>query len=126
VPATPGPIWCADEDVNHNGILDPGEDFNSNGHIDAGNIAAVAPISPATSVITGSDGRVLVNVTYPQEYAYYLDVALSASANVSGTEYVRTSNFMLPGASTDFNSTNTSPPGPVSPFGTANSCLNPN
>ena len=68
----------------------------------------------------------LVNVTYPQEYAYYLDVALSASTSVSGTEYVRTSNFMLPGASTDFTNNTVAPPGPVSPFGTSTICTNPN
>ena len=120
------PVWCADEDLNRNGTLDTGEDFNGNGHIDAGNIAAVSAVAPATSVVTGSDGRVLVNVTYPQEYAYYLDVALSASTSVSGTEYVRTSNFMLPGASTDFTNNTVAPPGPVSPFGTSTICTNPN
>jgi hypothetical protein len=120
------PVWCADEDVNHNGTLDPGEDFNGNGIIDAGNIAVVSAVAPATSVVTGSDGRVLVNVTYPQQYAYYLDVALSASTAVSGTEYVHTSNFMLPGSSTDFSNAQVAPPGPVSPFGTATVCTNPN
>jgi hypothetical protein len=112
---------CADEDVYHNGTLDAGEDFNNNGRIEAGNIVTVSP----SSVTTDASGFALVNVTYPQEYAYYLDVDLSASASVSGTEFVRTSHFMVPGIATDFNTTNTSPPGPVSPFGTANACNNP-
>jgi hypothetical protein len=64
-------------------------------------------------------------VFYPQEYAYYLDVLLSASTTVQGTEYVRTSRFALPGIASDFNSLNTAPPGPVSPFGRATSCSNP-
>ena len=33
---------CADEDVNRNGILDAGEDFNSSGRLEANNIATVS------------------------------------------------------------------------------------
>jgi hypothetical protein len=126
---------CPDEDTlgplqnQRNGILDvvtPGaggiEDYNFNGHLDAGNIASVSP----SNATTNADGFVLVSVYYPQEYAYYLDVSLSASTTVQGTEYVRTSRFTVPGISTDFNSTTNSPPGPISPFGVANSCINPN
>lgn len=112
---------CADEDVNRNGILDSGEDFNTSTRIEAGNIAAVTP----SNATTDADGFALVSVYYPQEYAYYLDVTLSASATVQGTEYVRTSSFMLPGSSTDFNSTTNAAPGPVSPFGSATVCTNP-
>ena len=62
----------------------------------------------------------LVTVFYPQEYAYYLDVSLSASATVQGTEYVRTSNFMVPGTGHGLQRSGPiAPPGPVSPFGTA-------
>jgi len=98
------------------------EDYNGNGHLDAGNIAAVTP----SNATTNADGFVVVNVFYPQEYAYYLDVSLSASASVQGTEYVRTSRFTLPGLTTDFNDSNKAPPGPLSPFGVASSCSNPN
>jgi hypothetical protein len=120
---------CQDEDTlgaspvyQRNGILDPGEDYNGNGRLEAGNIAAVTP----SNATTNADGFVLVNVFYPQEYAYYLDVLLSASTTVQGTEYVRTSKFMLPGISTDFNDSSKAPPGPVSPFGRAASCSDPN
>ena len=119
---------CQDEDTlgvpsyQRNGILDPGEDYNLNGRLEAGNIAAVTP----SNAVTDASGFVLVNVFYPQEYAYYLDVLLSASTTVQGTEYVRTSRFLVPGISTDFNSLTKGPPGPVSPFGQATSCSNPN
>lgn len=112
---------CADEDVNRNGVLDAGEDFNASARLEAGNIASVSP----SNATTDTNGFVLVNVFYPQEFAYYLDVSLSASATVQGSEYVRTNNFMLAGLSTDFNVVTNAPPGPVSPFGTANSCNNP-
>ncbi len=68
----------------------------------------------------------MVHLTYPQEFAYYLDVELSANATVQGTEYVRSSVFMLPGSSEDFSGT-VGPPGPVSPFGTSTvSCSDKN
>lgn len=119
---------CLDEDTNRNGVLDvppvvvTSEDFNTSGRLEAGNIATVSP----TTISTDQSGFALVTVTYPQEYAYYLTVSLSASTTVQGTEYVRTSQFMLPGSSADFNSATIIPPGPNSPFGTANSCSNKN
>lgn len=125
-----GTSGCQDEDTlgaiayQRNGILDlaAGEDYNNDGRLWAGNIATVTP----SNAVTDANGFVLVNVFYPQEYAYYLDVSLSASTTVQGTEYVRTSKFALPGISTDFNSSSGGPPGPVSPFGQATSCSNPN
>lgn len=108
---------CADEDINRNGVLDAGEDNNSSGRIEAGNIATVS-----SAGITDATGMVLVYVTYPQEYAYYLDVELSASARVQGSEYVRSLNFMLPGSAPDFTSASVSPPGPSSPFGVSATC----
>jgi hypothetical protein len=111
---------CTDEDVNRNGQLDPGEDFNNSLRIEAGNIASVTP----AAVTTDSTGLAIVSITYPQEFAYYLDVSLSANTTVQGTEYVRTSNFMLPGSSQDFQDTTIAPPGVVSPFGQANVCSN--
>lgn len=112
---------CADEDVDRDGVLDNGEDFNTSGRIEAGNIATVTPSNGTTD----ANGFVLVTVFYPQEYAYYVDVSLSASATVAGTEYVRSSNFQVPGIVTDFNDEDIAPPGPVSPFGTG-VCSAPN
>jgi hypothetical protein len=121
-------VGCQDEDTlgvtsfQRNGILDPGEDYNGNGRLEAGNIASVTP----SNAVTDANGFVLVNVYYPQEYAYYLDVLLSASTTVQGTEYVRTSKFQLPGIASDFNNAQNAPPGPTSPFGRQTSCSNPN
>jgi len=117
------PAGCPDEDVNNDGVLDLlTEDFNGSGSIEAGNIASVSP----SNAMTDADGFVLVNVYYPQEFAYYLAVSLSASATVQGSEYVRSSNFILSGLATDFNDATKAPPGPVSPFGVANICGDPN
>jgi hypothetical protein len=119
----PTPNWgCTDEDsflqgFARNGILDPGEDLNSNGRLDAGNIALVSP----STVTTDGNGFATVSVFYPEEYAYWLQVTLQAQASVQGTAYTAQSTFMLPGLIDDF-ALSGSPPGPISPFGEHSSC----
>lgn len=117
-PASP-PV-CSDEDANRNGQLDPGEDFNGSGRLEAGNIALVTP----NAVQTDSSGVALVAVLYPQEHAYWLEVTLEARTTVSGTETARATTFLLPGLASDFNREDNAPPGPVSPFG-VNVCAAP-
>lgn len=112
---------CTDEDANRNGVLDPGEDFNGNGRLTVGNIAAVT-----RTVTTGADGSVTVDVIYPQEWAYYLRVRLEARTTVQGTEFGRSVDFTLEGSSADFGDINISPPGPESPAGRGTSCADPN
>jgi hypothetical protein len=108
---------CQDEDLNRNGVLDGGEDFNSSGRIEAGNIATVT-----RNVVTNDNGIATVDVLYPQEYAFYLEVELEARAATQGTEFARAARFVLPGAASDFNTVTTAPPGPTSPFGVQNNC----
>jgi hypothetical protein len=111
---------CPDEDINRNGILDPGEDFNLSGQIEANNIATVSPTGGG-SLISDQSGFVLVDVTYPQEFAGYVRVTLQATvAEVGGTEFAESTTFTLTGSASDFNNQNNSPPGPVSPFGSIN------
>jgi hypothetical protein len=116
---------CTDEDRNRNGVLDPAiggnpkEDFNNSGMIEAGNIASVTP----SNVVTDSKGFALVNVFYPQQYAYWVEATLGASTSVQGTEFTRESTFVLPGSIPDFTGTGT-PPGPTSPFGQGLLCSN--
>jgi len=117
---------CPDEDVNHNGVLDAGEDLNGSGKIEAGNIASVAPdVGTANTATTDKNGFALFHVYYPQAYAYWLEVALTAKLTVQGTEYTRTQVFLLDGSTADFTSQNTSPPGVVSPFGSDQNCATP-
>lgn len=116
---------CLDEDTNHNGVLDPNEDNGVNGNnnqrLEAGNIVTITP----TNGVTDSNGFILAQIYYPQEFAYYLTVDLSASSTVAGTEYVRTNTFMLAGSSVDFSDLTVTPPGPTSPFGVATTCSDP-
>jgi Bacterial Ig-like domain (group 1) len=109
---------CQDEDTlvpstARNGQLDPNEDFNLNGRLDVGNIALVTPAQATTN----AQGFVLVDVLYPRDAAFWLDVTLEARAAVQGTEFRRSTSFRLPGLASDFSNEDTAPPGPNSPFG---------
>jgi hypothetical protein len=117
---TPG---CPDEDVNRNGILDPGEDMNANKRIEAGNIALVAAHDIGGSTVkTDKNGFAFVDVFYAKQYAYWLEVTLEARASVQGTEFSERATFLLPAAASDFNQQAILPPGYFSPFGTDGIC----
>ena len=111
-------MGCVDEDFNRNGVLDAGEDQNTSGRIEAGNIAAVAP-SAAT---TDANGFAVISIYYPQEYAYWLQVTLQAQASVQGTAFAASQTFLLEGLASDFNQQTTAPPGFNSPFGQSATC----
>ncbi len=112
---------CADEDVNRNGILDAGEDFNSSGQIEAGNVASVVP----GTATTDEDGFALVDVVYPQQFARWVQVVLEARTSVQGTESSSSSRFVLPIATSDV-ARDTNPPGNPSPFGQNSVCTDTN
>jgi hypothetical protein len=118
---------CVDEDANRNGVLDlPGEDANGNLRIEAGNIATVvAQVGGGSTVRTNTNGFAIVDVYYPQNYAYWLEVTLEARASVQGTEFAEAATFVLEGLAADFATENTAPPGLASPFGTDGLCGTP-
>lgn len=135
---------CVDEDTNKNGILDPfptDDDFNGNGLLEAGNIALVAAVPEsaplndpcatagaqgvAANVVTNSQGRARVCVFYPQNYAQWVEAAITAKASVSGSEFSRSTVFVLDVASDDVDEQSISPPNLISPFGTDLDCSIP-
>jgi hypothetical protein len=117
---------CPDEDVNRNGVLDAGEDANTSGRIEAGNILTVAPHNGSgSSVTTDANGFALLDVFYPQEFAYWLEVTLEARTSVQGTEFKESTTFVPPGLDSDFQ-VSTGPPGFQSPFGVDGVCATPN
>lgn len=128
-------VECPSEDLNGNGILDLGEDGepttppvtsnptgNQNGKLDPGLVASVAP----GSVTTDTSGTALVKVIYPKDHASYVQVRLTATTTVQGTEASTSSTFWLPVAAKDVNSNAVAPPGLTSPYGTASNCTDPN
>lgn len=104
---------CVNEDLDMNGILDALEDTNGDLQLTPGNVASVP-----TSVVTGADGTFEFGIVYPQQYATWVHVRLTASASVDGTEALAYQDFWLPILSDDIADANVAPPGEVSPFGT--------
>lgn len=135
--ASPSPVWCPDEDVNLNGILDVGEDQNGNNQIEAGNVALVAAVpesaslgdpcseagaaGTAANVVTNSQGRARVCVFYPQNFALWVKSRLTAKASVTGgSEFSESTLFVLDVLADDVDDENESPPNQFSPYGADN------
>ena len=126
------PVWvpipstiptCPDEDVNRNGLLDPGEDNNGSERLEAGNIAtAVAQVGTGGTFVSDAGGFGIIDVFYPQEFANWVKVTLEATTSVQGTEFARASQFVLPVAADDIDDISESPPGNPSPYGTGTLC----
>jgi len=135
-PALDPIYFCPDEDDilnppgNENGSLDPGEDDNGNGTLEAGNVATIVATDCASvladdpgvaqqNLLTNTAGAVEVCVVYPQNYGLWLDVRLTATVPIDGgTEDSEFTQFLLPPSAEDINNTDVSPPGEISPFGT--------
>lgn len=118
-PQNSGAFGCLNEDINLDGTLQSGEDFNTNGALDPGNPASV----PAT-VTLDPNGQATFNVTYPKSFANWTEIRLAARITVSGTESSASAQFVLPALSGDLAAE--TPPGQISPFGQASSCSSPN
>jgi hypothetical protein len=118
-----GTTMCKNEDTDYTGNINSlvGKDYNGNGVLDPGNVAVVAPSSGNTDV----NGRLDVTITYPRDHSYWVMVSLVASTTVQGTQSSTASTFVLQGALPDYKC-NIGPPGPVSPYGVAGTCANPN
>jgi hypothetical protein len=118
---------CANEDVNRNGILDPGEDDpngngNGNGKLDPGLPTVVTP----SSVTTDSGGFATFHVQYGKNFGSWLNTTITARATVAGTESVQSQQWTAEVLAADVNNVSVSPPFVFSPFGQAGSCANPN
>ena len=113
---------CANEDANFNGVLDSGEDFNSNGTLTPGNVVIASP----GTITTDSSGLASFYLVYGEQFALWADVDIVARATVSGTESRRVQPFFLSALAEDVTQQTVTPAGVVSPFGSANSCANPN
>ncbi|EIW90219.1 Ig domain-containing protein group 1 domain-containing protein [Alishewanella agri BL06] len=109
---------CVTEDVNFNGIMDSGEDFNGDNQLTPGNLATV----PRT-VTSNNEGIAVFNVTYPRDVAPWLDVRLQVSGFAAGTENISYREYALPVAAADVTQENIAPPD--NPFGVVANCATP-
>ncbi len=105
--------YCLNEDALGTGVYEVGEDLNGNGVLDPGGVATVSP-SPVT---TDNTGTANVTIYYPEDHALWVQVKLTATANVAGTQTSTSSVFWLPMLDTYLTNTSATPPGLFSPYG---------
>ena len=122
-------VLDANEDVFHNGILDPAEtlhldgivdvneDFNHDGSLTPGNVATTT-----SNINTDALGFATTTVAYTQNFATWATVTLTAKITVAGSETTSSVTFTLPGLGADYTNTTAEPPGRISPFGQRRNC----
>ncbi|NVI85079.1 Ig-like domain-containing protein [Janthinobacterium sp. BJB401] len=103
---------CANEDVLRNGIFDAAYDRNGNGVLDPG-----IPLTVSASGLSDALGMATVTVSYPRNYASWVEVTLTVRGSVSGTEASATAELPLPTLASDFSARRVDPPGRLSPYG---------
>lgn len=130
VPASPM-VTCRNTDINRNGIYDPSvfEDANGNGVWDLGELRETSPLKPGNVVVatpglltTDSSGRATFALQYGEQYAWWVNVDLTAKSVVAGTESRTTQTFLLDMLSEDAKKVDSSPANMISPFGVDTSC----
>ena len=128
IPTAGTAIWavtqsteCTNEDVNRNGQLSVGEDFNGNGRLTPGLPGLIAP----AFVTTNSAGSAEFTMEYGQQYAFWVDFDLSAKVVVAGTESSTTFFFPASALADDLTDQAVTPAAYISPFGVASDCRNP-
>lgn len=77
-------VWCINEDLNRNGLLDGGEDINGSTTLEPRK--ADVTISYVSGNSTGADGAMLLQVQYPQNVATWLAFTVKVTTSVGGTE----------------------------------------
>ncbi|GAA6173037.1 hypothetical protein NBRC116592_27070 [Colwellia sp. KU-HH00111] len=136
-PAIPGdwdPVHaCINEDTDIDGVLDEDEDTNNDGRLTPGNVlsslAAVSTDGEETATVeavTDSEGKIVIDLVYPQSFGHWVDVNIIVSGSVKGTESSAKTTFTLPVAASDVQSEFISPPtanvGAKGPFGLLPDC----
>jgi hypothetical protein len=85
-------VWCANEDMNRNGNVDPLE--NINGSVDSNGQATLEPrksdllvsYADPTVTSTNANGILVIKVEYSQRFATWLAYKVRVTANVSGSQ----------------------------------------
>jgi protocatechuate 3,4-dioxygenase beta subunit len=116
---------CANEDANRNGSIDGGagpigEDKNNNGTIEPRKADVV--LSFLNGNTTGTNGRMAIQVEYPQNVATWLNYTVRVTTNVAGSEGTVTRSFLT----TFIDGDQTNGSFLVPPYGAALDCTVPN
>jgi hypothetical protein len=108
---------CDNEDIQRKGLYETAFDTNGNGLLEPG-----IPLSVSSSGKTDAMGLAVISVRYPRDRSKWVEVELTVTGTVAGTESLARNTLWLPGLGSDYADPNVSPPGEVSPYGTSGSC----
>jgi hypothetical protein len=86
------------------------------------NIPGSVAATDVSSAATSTGGTAQVNLIYPKDHAFWVQVALTATATVQGTQNSTTATFWLPGLAADYTNQAVEPPGKISPYGENLTC----
>ena len=81
---TTGRVWCPNEDTNRNGFLDTGEDINGTAKLEPRKADVI--LSFLGSNTTATNGRMTIQVEYPQNVATWLAYTVKVTTSVAGSE----------------------------------------
>ena len=113
---------CPNEDLNFNGILDPGEGLVA---FPPGVIPALLPGAIATvngTALSDASGIATAIITYPKDHSLWSEVTLEARTSVTSNDPPTQAVFFLPGSAPDYGDPISPPPGMPSPYGVNSSC----
>jgi hypothetical protein len=116
---------CGNEDGNRNGVLETGEDRDSDRRLEPGRSdVTVRLVNPRT----GTDGTAILEITYAKNFATWVDAWITVSASgVAGTEGRATFKLdPVPGDAAAFTNVTVPPAFVVSPYGVTASCTDQN
>jgi len=102
---------CPSEDLDDDGQLDIGEDFNNSGTLEPTHSTTITG-----SGTTDEAGQLIANITYPQNHAWWETVEITAQVSVNGTEYIEKIEMTLHALNSDMTSEG-QPPNYYSPYG---------
>ena len=125
--------YCINEDTDIDGVLDTDEDTNNDGRLTPGNVlSSLAAVSTdgletaTVEAVTDSEGKIVIDLVYPQSFGHWVDINIIVSGSVKGTESFAKTTFTLPVAASDVLSESITPPlanvGTKGPFGLLPDC----
>lgn len=115
---------CETEDINNNGLLDAGEDTDTDSKLEPTHDASVAAVDASGK--TGDDGSLLITVSYPQSRALWSRQELVVTTSSNGTDYEERTSFDLNILASDVSDITVEPPNTTSPYGVIADCSNSN
>ena len=85
-------VWCPNEDLSRNGVIDPIEDVNGNGKLDprASDVIVLA----VGSNVTDATGNVTLQAQWGQNVGSWLAFTLKVTTNVGGSEGTNSQPFI--------------------------------